>query len=34
MKVELVISKTSNVMTPGHCSQISEGVCGVMWRQV
>ena len=34
MKVSLNISKVSDVKLPGHCSQISEGVCGIMWRQV
>ena len=34
MKVSLTISMQSSVKTMGHCSQISEGVCGIMWRQV
>ena len=34
MKLSLSISKVSSVKIPGHCSQISEGTCGIMWRQV
>ena len=34
MKVELVISNVSNVMTPGHCANNSNGVCGINVRQI
>gem|GEM_PF-1646389 len=34
MKKELKISAASKVVTMGSCPKISEGTCGIMWRQV
>lgn len=32
MKVELGISKMSNIVCMSHCSQSTEGHCGIMYR--
>ena len=32
MKVELVITKTSNVMAPSSCPQGNQAQCGILYR--